>query len=738
MAQTTGDVISRNYMAGRAIGDDFSSSRFSRNAAKVRQEYEDRAATEGKALTDYLPEMESRLRELATSTGAARRGLDVDDRYVRNLRQDAMISGERRAGALATSGDITGAQRQRASTGYALGQYDAGEQQQRAAETTAATTGAMRPDGTYNAAQGAQQMAGIAARYGDAAGAAGQQQAGTTFRLEAARAKADSLFNMAQNPNAFSPDQFAGAWEGLKENVPELTGVDLRKGPDDVLYLYTGGKASGSFDPKNQTDVQELSSLLSQFTKDPGASLQGYMKTRMESIAAAKERDNKVGDDYRGARIDVVKSLTDKGVPADLASKVIEAQNKLQTGSNGWQLQDIGEEPGSYLMQKNGQVYTVKTNVQPDLAKGETGGTLQVFDGEGNPVSASVLNKEDRASMSSALIDLSAAQAASNYRLKAGVVSDQLKILNTLEAQERGLSSGGTGASRADRNNNPGNIEDGSFAKGLPGYAGGDGRFAKFESPEAGQAAQTKLLGSYGRRGYNTVDKVVGRWSPQADASNPSGSTANYARYVAQRLGVQPDQELDLEDPKVAAEMAMAMYEFESGNRKRTGALPTGSRTAVSTPTPTDPARGGSRSGVEPKPSSRRTAISPEYVRGAAGELRNMASAFDQKRAALQRFDEDMGTELQEIGGPGYQGGQRMAIQRPVNLTPEQARVRDRLAAEVQQAERSLREAEGELRSNTGALKRQANTSKAAKAENELYARYGGAADFFSRAGGSR
>src|ERR1700745_3350557 len=35
---------------------------------------------------------------------------------------------------------------------------------------------------------------------------------------------------------------------------------------------------------------------------------------------------------------------------------------------------------------------------------------------------------------------------------------------------------GGAGAPRGVRNNNPGNIEDGEFAKSQPGYMGSDGR----------------------------------------------------------------------------------------------------------------------------------------------------------------------------------------------------------------------------------------------------------------------
>ena len=110
------------------------------------------------------------------------------------------------------------------------------------------------------------------------------------------------------------------------------------------------------------------------------------------------------------------------------------------------------------------------------------------------------------------------------------------------------------------RNNNPGNIEDGSFARSIPGYKGTDGRFAVYDSPEAGNAAHATLLGSYGRKGLNTVEGVVGRWAPPSE-----NNTGAYAKFVAQRLGVDPRAPHDMNDPKVLSSMAAAMAEHENG-----------------------------------------------------------------------------------------------------------------------------------------------------------------------------
>lgn len=69
---------------------------------------------------------------------------------------------------------------------------------------------------------------------------------------------------------------------------------------------------------------------------------------------------------------------------------------------------------------------------------------------------------------------------------------------------------------RAERNNNPGNIEDGPFARRQYGYIGHDGRFAKFSSPEAGFAAMENLLRGrgYAGGGRNTIASIISKYAP--------------------------------------------------------------------------------------------------------------------------------------------------------------------------------------------------------------------------------
>ena len=93
---------------------------------------------------------------------------------------------------------------------------------------------------------------------------------------------------------------------------------------------------------------------------------------------------------------------------------------------------------------------------------------------------------------------------------------------------------------RGFRNNNPGNIIDGDFARGNAGYAGQDGRFARYQTMEQGVAAMDRLLGGYMRRGRVTVAQIISRWAPRAD----NNDTGAYISTVARAMGVDPNARL--------------------------------------------------------------------------------------------------------------------------------------------------------------------------------------------------
>jgi len=124
---------------------------------------------------------------------------------------------------------------------------------------------------------------------------------------------------------------------------------------------------------------------------------------------------------------------------------------------------------------------------------------------------------------------------------------------NPSNAQQPGAYTG-RGATKADRNNNPGNLEASSWARGQPGYIGTDGRFARFDSPESGWAATVALARNKINR-LGSVAAIVSSWAPPGE-----NNTAAYIAAVSKRMGVNPYQRLN---PDQAEALARANAEHE-------------------------------------------------------------------------------------------------------------------------------------------------------------------------------
>lgn len=136
-----------------------------------------------------------------------------------------------------------------------------------------------------------------------------------------------------------------------------------------------------------------------------------------------------------------------------------------------------------------------------------------------------------------------------------------------------GAPVGGGGGSVAKAlQTNPGALKDGPFTRSQPGYTGSSGGFATFDSPQAGIAAQERLLSSaYVGKGFNTIDKIINRYAPQGP-ENSAASVSNYKKYIARQTGI------DINTPISAGQIpavAQAMREFETGQTKGRGAGPT-------------------------------------------------------------------------------------------------------------------------------------------------------------------
>jgi hypothetical protein len=106
------------------------------------------------------------------------------------------------------------------------------------------------------------------------------------------------------------------------------------------------------------------------------------------------------------------------------------------------------------------------------------------------------------------------------------------------------------------RQNNPGNLRSWG---GVPS----EGGFARFASAQDGLNAMAQQLGLYGNRdGLRTVSGILNKYAPPSE-----NDTGSYIADVARQTGFSPDQQLDVNDPKVLAPLLSAMVKHEQGQQ---------------------------------------------------------------------------------------------------------------------------------------------------------------------------
>lgn len=111
-------------------------------------------------------------------------------------------------------------------------------------------------------------------------------------------------------------------------------------------------------------------------------------------------------------------------------------------------------------------------------------------------------------------------------------------------------------------NNNPGNIRLSSTTwRGE--VKGSDPDFVTFDLPENGIRAMAKVLLNYQViHGLRTVEAIIARWAPPVE-----NATDAYAADVAQRMGVAPEDRIDLADPATLSALVQAIIRHENGSQ---------------------------------------------------------------------------------------------------------------------------------------------------------------------------
>lgn len=114
---------------------------------------------------------------------------------------------------------------------------------------------------------------------------------------------------------------------------------------------------------------------------------------------------------------------------------------------------------------------------------------------------------------------------------------------------------------RGIRNNNPGNIRKSSEAwQGLAATQT-DSAFFQFRSMPYGVRAMVKILRNYSTKyGLNTVQDIINRWAPPVE-----NNTNAYVLSVADDMGVQPTDYLNLDNSDVVFSLVRAIIKHENG-----------------------------------------------------------------------------------------------------------------------------------------------------------------------------
>lgn len=120
---------------------------------------------------------------------------------------------------------------------------------------------------------------------------------------------------------------------------------------------------------------------------------------------------------------------------------------------------------------------------------------------------------------------------------------------------------------RGIRNNNPGNIRWGDKWKGLDECGREkDKSFCVFTEPEYGIRALAKILRNYrDLHKITTVAGIIHRFAPPTE-----NNTVSYIKHVAEILGVDTDDTIDVRNEKTMLSLIKAIIQHENGEQPYT------------------------------------------------------------------------------------------------------------------------------------------------------------------------
>jgi hypothetical protein len=166
------------------------------------------------------------------------------------------------------------------------------------------------------------------------------------------------------------------------------------------------------------------------------------------------------------------------------------------------------------------------------------------------------------------------------------------------------------------RNNNPGAL--------MPG-----GQLASYPDLQTGLSALDANLASYGKQGVSTLADAIAKWAPPSE-----NNTQAYIQDVSQRLGIKPDQRIDLSNPAQRQAIGTAIMLHENGP----GAVFGGGAAAQSPATAPSAQSGGAIYAAAPLGSDTAAQGQVKQALSRWGALRDQNGAAQTVRSQLQNI----------------------------------------------------------------------------------------------------
>lgn len=122
---------------------------------------------------------------------------------------------------------------------------------------------------------------------------------------------------------------------------------------------------------------------------------------------------------------------------------------------------------------------------------------------------------------------------------------------------------------RGIRNNNPGNIDRNATKWQGMAAAQSDPRFVVFISPQFGIRALARTLLTYqSQHNLKTIRQIINRWAPPVE-----NNTDAYVRAVAEKVGVYPDEAVEVDSIATMLPLVKAIITHENGRNPYSDAV---------------------------------------------------------------------------------------------------------------------------------------------------------------------